>query len=81
MTTTEINSQIETALNSIRPYLEADGGGVELVEVDENLNITLRLTGNCSGCEMSGMTMRAGIEETLRKSIPQVGKITAVNGK
>jgi Fe-S cluster biogenesis protein NfuA len=70
--------QIETVLDTIRPYLQADGGDVELVEVQENLDVTLRLTGACSSCSMSEMTMTAGIEESLRKSIPNLGKIVAV---
>ena len=70
--------QIETVLDTNRPYLHADGGDVELVEVQENLDVILRLTGACSSCSMSEMTMTAGIEESLRKSIPNLGKIVAV---
>jgi Fe-S cluster biogenesis protein NfuA len=65
-------------LDSIRPYLHADGGDVEVVEVKENKDVILRLTGNCSSCNMSEMTMTAGIEESLRRSIPDLGSITAV---
>lgn len=73
-----LNNRIEEALNSIRPYLQADGGDVELVEVKDEKDVVLRLTGACSSCEMSEMTMTAGIEESLRKSIPNLGKIVAV---
>jgi Fe-S cluster biogenesis protein NfuA len=73
-----INDRIDEALNSIRPYLQADGGDVELVEVKESNDVVLRLTGACSSCEMSEMTMTAGIEETLRRAIPGLGKIVAV---
>jgi Fe-S cluster biogenesis protein NfuA len=73
-----INERIDEALNSIRPYLQADGGDVELVEVKDSNDVVLRLTGACSSCEMSEMTMTAGIEETLRRAIPGLGKIVAV---
>jgi hypothetical protein len=70
--------KIEAVLDTIRPYLQADGGDVELVEVQSNNDVILRLTGACSSCSMSEMTMTAGIEESLRKSIPDLGKIVAV---
>jgi Fe-S cluster biogenesis protein NfuA len=73
-----LNLRIEEALNSIRPYLQADGGDVELVEVKEERDVVLRLTGACSACEMSEMTMTAGIEETLRRAIPGLGSIVAL---
>ncbi len=70
--------KIESVLDTIRPYLQADGGDVELVEVQSNNDVILRLTGACSSCSMSEMTMTAGIEESLRKSIPDLGKIVAI---
>ena len=70
--------KIESVLDTIRPYLQSDGGDVELVEVQSNNDVILRLTGACSSCSMSEMTMTAGIEESLRKSIPDLGKIVAV---
>ncbi len=74
----EINQQVEQVLESMRPYLHADGGDVELVEVNQALDVVLRLTGACSTCSMSDMTMTAGIEESLRRAIPSIGKITAL---
>ncbi|MCH1544084.1 MAG: NifU family protein [Bacteroidia bacterium] len=73
-----LDQEIDKVLDSIRPYLHADGGDVEVVEVKENKDVILRLTGNCSSCNMSEMTMTAGIEESLRRSIPDLGSITAV---
>lgn len=78
--TTLINEQVLSALNGIRPYLQADGGDVELMEISENSDVILKLTGACSTCEMSEMTMTAGIEETLRRSVPGLGKIVAIKG-
>jgi Fe-S cluster biogenesis protein NfuA len=75
----ELTQKIELALNSMRPFLQADGGDVELVEITENLDVHLRLKGNCSSCEMSGMTMKAGIENGLKSAIPEINLVKAVN--
>jgi Fe-S cluster biogenesis protein NfuA len=74
----EIIDKIELALNSMRPFLQADGGDVELVEVTEEMEVRLKLTGNCSSCEMSHMTMKAGIENGLKNAIPQISRVVAV---
>lgn len=74
-----MRERIEEALNSIRPYLEADGGNVELLEITEDLVVKVELQGACKSCSMSTMTMRAGIEETIRKAVPEVTKVEAVN--
>lgn len=76
--TVELGTQINSALDMIRPYLQADGGDVEFVEVSAEGDVILKFTGACSTCEMSEMTMTAGIEETLRKSVPGLGKIVAI---
>ena len=72
------HEEVEQVLNGIRPYLQADGGDVELVSISEELDVILRLVGACSTCSMSDMTMTAGIEESLRRSFPSLGKITAI---
>jgi Fe-S cluster biogenesis protein NfuA len=77
--TTELRDKIEIALNSMRPFLQADGGDVELVDVTEDMDVQLRLLGNCSSCGMSHMTMKAGIENGLRSAIPQIKNVVAVN--
>lgn len=79
MKMTELTQKIEIALNSMRPFLQADGGDVELVEVTKDMEVHLRLKGNCSSCEMSGMTMKAGIENGLKSAIPQITNVVAVN--
>lgn len=76
---TELEQKIEIALNSMRPFLQADGGDVELVEITDTMEVRLRLKGNCSSCEMSGMTMKAGIENGLKSAIPQITHVVAVN--
>lgn len=75
----ELIQKIEIALNSMRPFLQADGGDVELVELTDEFEVRLKLTGNCSSCNMSHMTMKAGIENGLRNAIPQISRVTAVN--
>jgi Fe-S cluster biogenesis protein NfuA len=82
MTTTvdlqALTHKVEEVLNTVRPYLQADGGDVEVVEVSESRDVLLKLIGNCSSCSMSEMTMTAGIEESLRRAIPDLGKIQAL---
>jgi Fe-S cluster biogenesis protein NfuA len=75
---TELEQKIEIALNSMRPFLQADGGDVELVDITDEMEVLLRLLGNCSSCSMSSMTMKAGIENGLKSAIPQITKVTAV---
>ncbi len=75
----KLAEKVEIALNGMRPFLEADGGNVELVEITEDLEVRLRLVGNCSSCSMSAMTMKAGIESGIRNAIPEITKVTAVN--
>ncbi len=70
--------KIEIALNGMRPFLQADGGDVELIELTDEMEVKLRLLGNCSNCSMSSMTMKAGIENGIRNAIPQIIKVTAV---
>ncbi len=74
----DIKDKIEIALNGMRPFLQADGGDVELVEVTDEMEVKLRLVGNCSNCSMSSMTMKAGIESGIRNALPQITKVTAV---
>ena len=75
----ELREQIEEALESIRPYLNADGGSVRLVSVTPDMVVELELLGACGSCPMSSMTLRAGIEQTLKRAIPQISRVEAVN--
>ena len=74
----EILKKVEDALDSIRPFLKQDGGDVELVNVDADMQVSLRLLGACGSCEMSSMTLRAGIEDAIKKAIPDVKSVHAV---
>lgn len=74
----ELFNKVEDALKTIRPYLEADGGDVELLEITEENTAMLELKGACSTCSMSHMTMKAGIEETILRAVPEIKSVQAV---
>jgi len=74
-----MKDKVEEALNSIRSYLQADGGDVELVGVEEDGTVKVRLTGACRGCPMSQMTIQMGVERSLKEKIPEVKKVVAVD--
>jgi Fe-S cluster biogenesis protein NfuA len=72
-----MNEQVEAILNEIRPALQADGGDVELVGVNDGM-VSLRLTGACAGCPMSTLTLKMGIERILKEKLPEVKEVVAV---
>ena len=72
-----MKERIEKALSNIRPSLQADGGDVELVDVEDGI-VRVRLTGACSGCPMSQMTLKQGIEQFIKKEIPEIQRVEAV---
>lgn len=74
-----IFQKVEEALQSIRPYLEADGGDVKLIEINERGQVTLELLGACGSCPMSTMTMKAGVEEAIKRAVPQITSVEAIN--
>ncbi len=75
----DLRNRIEEALNEVRPYLEADGGGVELVDIDEvSRTVRVRLQGACGGCPSAGMTLKAGVEKTIKKYAPGIKSVEAV---
>ncbi|MDX1903072.1 MAG: NifU family protein [Thermonemataceae bacterium] len=71
--------KVEKALDNIRPYLETDGGNVRVIEITAEKVVKLELLGSCSNCPMSMMTFKAGIEEAIRKAVPEVSRIEAIN--
>jgi Fe-S cluster biogenesis protein NfuA len=71
--------KVEKTLETIRPYLKADGGNVELVKVSDDGIVEVKLTGACVNCPMSQMTLRAGIERALIREIPAIRRVEAVN--
>ena len=75
----EILARIEMSLDTMRPYLKNDGGDIEVLELSDDMELKLRLLGNCETCPQSIFTMKAGIEEAVMKSVPEVKSIVAVN--
>jgi len=73
-----MKEKVEAALAKIRPSLQADGGDVELVGVNDNGVVTVRLTGACGGCPMATLTLKQGIERTLRREVPEVTQVVAI---
>jgi Fe-S cluster biogenesis protein NfuA len=73
-----MREKVEAILNQIRPALQNDGGDVELVDVDEQGVVKVRLKGACGGCPMASMTLKNGIERTLKESIPEVKEVVSV---
>lgn len=73
-----ILANINAAISEVRPYLNADGGDVELVEITPDNIVKVRLTGACDGCPFSMMTLKAGIEQAIRKKFPEMKELVAV---
>ena len=73
-----MKEKVESALNKIRPSLQADGGDVELVEVAPDGVVKVKLTGACAGCPMSQMTLKMGIEKLLKQEVPEVKEVVAL---
>ena len=79
MNSPEFLAKVEKALDNIRPYLEADGGNVKILEITEEGILKIELLGSCGNCPMSAMTLKAGIEESVKKAVPEIIAIEAIN--
>ena len=73
-----MREKVEEALNEIRPMLQADGGDIELVDVDESGTVKVKLQGACAGCPGAAMTLKMGIEKHLMEKIPEVKSVESV---
>ncbi len=76
----QMMERIDGALDDVRPHLAVDGGNVEVVDVSEDFHVKIKWLGNCDGCAMSVMTLRAGIEQTLKSKMPEITSVSAING-
>lgn len=74
-----IQEKVEQALGQIRPYLEADGGNVEVLGITDDMVLKLKLLGSCGSCPMSIMTLKAGIEEAVMRAVPEIRAVDAIN--
>lgn len=77
---TALITKVNAALEEVRPHLAADGGNVEIVDITDDNIVQVRWLGSCQSCSMSFMTMKAGIEQTIKGKLPQIAGVEAVNG-
>jgi Fe-S cluster biogenesis protein NfuA len=75
----ELTKRIESSLNSIRPYLKADGGDVKINQITEDNVVQLEFIGNCGNCSMSTMTFKAGVEAAIKREVPEIKSIEVIN--
>jgi Fe-S cluster biogenesis protein NfuA len=75
----DLINRVETALDTIRPYLEADGGNVSVIEITPENVVRLKMLGACGSCPMSIMTLKAGIEQAIMKAVPEIEAVEALN--
>ncbi|RPD98563.1 NifU family protein [Aureibaculum marinum] len=78
MTAEELKSEVEKALAEIRPFLESDGGDISLVSIDDNI-VKVQLLGACTGCSVNQMTLKNGVEATIKRYAPQIQEVISVN--
>jgi Fe-S cluster biogenesis protein NfuA len=78
MTKDELTLNIEKALEEIRPFLNSDGGNISLVSIEDEKHVKVRLEGACTSCSVSQMTMKAGVETTIKKYAPQIETVVNV---
>lgn len=75
----EIINKVNTAIDVIRPYLQNDGGDISLVEITEDLTVKVKLHGACGTCPYSLMTLKNGVEQAIRRDVPEIKEVVAVN--
>ena len=76
-----IKERVEFALEEIRPFLVSDGGDISLVSIDNNKVVNVKLHGNCVSCTVNQMTLKSGVEMTIKKYAPQIEKVVSVQEK
>ena len=74
-----LQNKVLEALDQLRPFLHADGGDMELVDITDDAIVQVRLIGSCSDCSMSMMTLKAGVEEAVKKACPEVKEVVAID--
>jgi len=72
-----LNKKVQEALNEIRPFLESDGGNIELVSITDDI-VKVKLLGNCVSCSVNQMTLKNGVEMTVKKHAPQIQKVVSI---
>lgn len=79
MTTQELTLKVEEALEEIRPYLQNDGGDIALVSIEDDKVVHIQFLGACVGCTINQMTLKSGVEMTIKKFAPQIEKVISLN--
>lgn len=79
MTSEEIKTNVEKALDEIRPFLQNDGGDISLVSIENDKYVKVRLEGTCVGCSVNQMTLKSGVEMTIKKYAPQIEQVVNVD--
>lgn len=75
----EIINKVTASIEIIRPYLQNDGGDISLVEITDDLTVKVKLHGACGSCPYSLMTLKNGVEQTIRRDVPEIKEVVAVN--
>lgn len=75
---TELYEKVNTALEQIRPFLKDDGGDIELIEITDDLTVKVKLLGACKSCSMSAMTLKGGVEESIKRVVPELKEVIAI---
>ena len=75
MTSDELKFNVEKSLDEIRPFLQSDGGDIELVSIDNDTSVKVKLQGACVGCTVNQMTLKSGVEMTIKKYAPQIEEV------
>jgi Fe-S cluster biogenesis protein NfuA len=73
--TNSIKDRVSRALEKVRPYLQSDGGDIELLEVTDDMSVKVRLKGACHGCPYSVQTLKAGVEQAIIKEVPEIKRV------
>lgn len=81
MTGVELENAVKAGLEEIRPFLQRDAGDIELVQIVDDKYVTVRLLGTCVGCHVNQMTLKSGVELTIKKHAPQIETVTDISGQ
>ncbi|MDH3322388.1 MAG: NifU family protein [Flavobacteriaceae bacterium] len=79
MNTEELRHNVEIALNEIRPFLQKDGGDISLISIEEDKIVKVKLEGACVGCSVNQMTLKSGVEMTIKKYAPQIERVINID--
>ncbi len=79
MTSEELKINVEKALEEIRPFLQSDGGDISLISIDNENSVKVRLEGACVGCTVNQMTLKSGVEMTIKKYAPQIEEVVNIS--